>query len=96
MDINEKQKKFINDVKFYEELKRKMEEVREDLDKQMFDLGIGNYIQDPATLTVYKIVKPSGTFISFKEISYVRTSEGDEKKGTLSKKEAEGAGFVLK
>lgn len=45
---------------------------------------------------VYQIVKPSGTFIAYKDLSFVRTKRTDERAGTLSVKKAEEAGFTVK
>lgn len=55
---------------------------------------MGHMVQDTEG-TVYKIVKPTGTFIFFREIDYARTRRNGEKQGTLSLTEAKEAGFVL-
>lgn len=91
-----KEKKFLDLAKYQEELKNKMDEVRDQLAAAMNDLGIGAVLQDPDTLTVYKIVKPGGTFMYYRDIDYVRTAQDGERAGTLSKKEAESLGFILK
>lgn len=46
--------------------------------------------------TVYQIVKPSGTFIEFKERDYVRTRKLNEKKGSLSLTAAKELGYEVK
>lgn len=43
--------------------------------------------------TVYKIVIPEGKFVHFEHIGYVRTRRLDEKRGDLSIKDAEAAGY---
>jgi hypothetical protein len=43
--------------------------------------------------TVYKIVVPDGKFVHFDHVSYVRTRRVDEKRGDLSIKDAEAAGY---
>lgn len=91
-----KEKKFLDLAKYQEELKVKQDDVREQFNAAMEALGVGATLQDPETLTVYKIVKPSGTFMYYRDIDYVRTAQEGERAGTLSKKEAESLGFVLK
>jgi len=88
--------KFFETAKYYEQLKEKMDEVRASMNAEMAALGIGTYHQDPETGTVYKIVKPRGTYVEYREIGYERTAQEGEDRGTLSKKEAQGAGFTLK
>lgn len=90
------QAKFLKLAKYQEELKEKMDEIRKELNVAMEELGIGTTFQDPETLAVYRIVKPSGTFIYYRDVDYVRTALEGERAGTLSKKEAESIGFVLK
>jgi len=80
----------------YERNKKDQELLREQLEAEMIQLGVGTFIQDPDSGTVYKIVKPRGTFMYYRDIEYVRTAQEGERAGTLSKKEAEEAGFVLK
>jgi hypothetical protein len=94
--MNETQKRFLELAKYSEELEAKLKEAKADLDLVMFALERDTYIQDPETLTVYKLVKPKGAFQYFKDIDYVRTAQGDEKQGSLSKKEAAEQGFEVK
>jgi hypothetical protein len=61
----------------------------------MKEIGEGTFFQDPNDMVVYKITKPKGTYVEFKEITYNRTKKLDEKKGSLSKKEAQEMGFDL-
>jgi hypothetical protein len=58
------------------------------------EIGINGYFQD-LDGTVYKIVQPEGKWVSYDLISYVRTRRNDEKRGDLSLKEAEEAGFTV-
>lgn len=90
------EKKFVESAKYYEQLKEKLDEVRTEMDASLLALGIGTLVQDPETLTVYKVVKPQGRFIYYHDLDYVRTAQDGERAGSLSKKEAEALGFVLK
>ncbi len=74
--------------KYWEELDAATEAVKA-------EIGLNSYFQDPATGCVYKIVKPEGRFVEYKDVGYVRTKKPDEKRGDLSMKEAEEAGFTL-
>jgi hypothetical protein len=93
--MQKEQTEFLAVVKQYEELKKGLDEVRKTLEEKMLALGFGAYVQCANSGTVYKIVKPNGTFIYFRDVEYVRTAQEGERAGTLSKKEAEGAGFIL-
>lgn len=92
------QEKFLVLVDITEQLKKNLKAQQERLQEVMHQLGVNNYLQDSMGLgPVYKIYKPEGTFISFKDIDYKRTALEGERGGTvLSKKEAEEAGFVLR
>lgn len=94
--MTDSQAKFLELSKQYEALKSQMKELKPQLQELMLELGEGAHFQDPATLAVYQIVKPTGTFISFDPISYDRTKFTDEKKGSLSMKKAEELGYSLK
>lgn len=88
---------FLELAKKFEAKRKEVEELGEQLAAEMTALGIGTYVQDPDTMAVYKIIKPDGTFVSYRDIGYKRTALDGERGGTvLSKKEAEEAGFVLK
>lgn len=58
------------------------------------EIGVNGYFQDLEG-TVYKIVEPEGKYITFDKISYIRTRRMEEKRGDLSLKEAEEAGFIV-
>lgn len=97
--MDAKQGKFLELARYYEELKEKLSEVSEQLTVAMKDLGFDTYVQDPESHVVYKIVKPTGTFVEYKEVSFKRTLKEGEKGGgatVLAKKEAEEQGFNLK
>lgn len=89
------QNKFLNLAWKYEMMKKELDQVRETLDEAMKSLNVGDYFQDPVTKTVFKIVTPKGTFVSYKTISYERTALEGESRGSLSRKEAELKGFDL-
>lgn len=93
--LTDAQGKFIELSKRYEALKEEMKQIKPQLHELLGEIGIDNMFQDPETKLVYKVIKPTGTFISFDEIGYNRTKKAEEKKGTLSKKEAQEAGYEL-
>ena len=89
------QEKFLELAKQMEELKAKMKEISPQLVEVMKEMGEGTSFQDPTDNVVYKITIPTGTYVEFKPIAYVRTKRADEKRGTLSKKEAQELGYDL-
>jgi hypothetical protein len=91
----EPKQKVIFLAKQKEQILEQLKAVNEQLEAALNETGVGTMMQDPETLLVYKVVKPKGTFISYKEIDYVRTKKEDEDRGDLSVKEAKAAGFVL-
>lgn len=82
-------------IKQLEEKQKEVNDLRSKLEEMLKDTPIGTYAQDDVTGVVYKIVKPKGTFTYYRDVDYVRTAVAGERAGTLSKKEAEEAGFVL-
>lgn len=68
---------------YYEELETVIAEVAA-------EIGVNAYFEAPDG-TVFKIVKSTGTFVSFKDLDFERTKRADEKRGTLSVKEAQDA-----
>jgi hypothetical protein len=73
---------------YYEELRVVLAEVQAEVGENgMFQADDG---------TVYKVVKPKGTFVSFKDVDYVRTKREGEDRGSLSVKEASAAGYTVK
>jgi hypothetical protein len=89
-----KEEQFIKLAKEYETQKDLAETIREELEVAMLALGYDKYAQDPETRAVYKTVKPDGTFVSYRTITFKRTAMTGERGGAvLSKKEAQEAGF---
>ena len=73
--------------KFYEELDEVLGQLKEH--------GQLNGFYQSTDGTVYQIVKPSGRFVTFKDVDYVRTKREGEERGSLSAKAAEAAGFKV-
>lgn len=94
--MTDKEVSFLEAVKMVENLKDALEVAYTQLNNAMSELGLDAYVQDPETKLVYRIVKPKGSFVYYKEVDYVRTAKEGERAGTLSKKEAELRGFNLK
>lgn len=91
------QAKFVELATQIETMRDALSAKHEELEAVMKELGVDTYVQDPATLLVYKIVKPTGTFMYYRDIDYKRTAKEGERGGTvLAKKEAEEQGFNLK
>ncbi len=93
--MTDAQQKFLEIAKRYEVLKEEMKALKPTLQDLMTEIGVGEMFQDPSTGLVYKIEVPTGTYISFDPINYVRTKKAGETKGSLSKSDAEAAGFTL-
>jgi hypothetical protein len=79
----------------YENMKEVQKRLRAEMEEMMSEIGIGTYLQDPETGAVYKIVQPNGTYVEYRKIGYDRTALPHELRGSLSKKEAEEAGFQI-
>ncbi len=92
--MTETQKKFVELERKKEEIKKYFDELSEATKALAGEIGIGSYFQDDQGI-VYKVVVPEGKFVYFEPISYVRTKRPHEKRGDLSMKEAEAAGFTL-
>jgi predicted component of type VI protein secretion system len=87
-------KKFIELEKQKEKIKSFFEELKDSLNKVVEENGVNFYFQDEEG-TVYKTVVPDGKWVQYEQYSYVRTRRSDEKRGDLSLKEAEEAGFKV-
>lgn len=78
------------------ELEKQRKETRDEyeaaLEALFTEMGEGAYFQDDEG-TVYKLVRPTGTWIKFERCGYLRTKREGEVKGSLSAKEAKDAGF---
>ena len=70
-----------------DELKKQSEEFNKELEEVLTYLGVDSFFKDSEG-TVYKVVVPKGSYVSFKHIDFVRTKRGMEKVGSLSQKEA--------
>ena len=70
------------------------EELTDVLTQLAAETGVNNMFQDGDGV-VYQIVEPEGRYVSYEKFSYVRTKRDGETRGSLSKKKAEEAGFVL-
>jgi hypothetical protein len=90
--MTEAQKKFVELEKRKEEIKKFYEDLKLAIEAVKAEVGLNGYFQDEEG-TVYKIVEPEGKFVTYDKISYVRTRRLTEKRGDLSIKEAEEAGF---
>ena len=86
------QMKFVALEKRKEEVKKYFDELKSAISEVASEVGVGGFFQDSEG-TVYRIVEPEGKFVTFEKISYVRTRRLDEKRGDLSIKDAEAAGF---
>lgn len=94
--MNDAQKRFFDLAIRYEKLSDEMKQVREELEVVMGQLGLNTYHQDPDSGLVYKIEKPKGTYMYYRDVDFKRTAKPGERGGTvLSKKEAEEQGFIL-
>lgn len=92
--MTEAQSKFVELERKKEEVKKYFDELRQATEVLAKELGVNGMFQDAEGI-VYKVVEPEGKFVTFDKISYVRTRRSHEKRGDLSMKEAESAGFKL-
>jgi len=93
--MNDLQIRFLALAKKKEDLAKQLKQVNLELDDVMRQIPLGEMFQDYADMVVYQVIAPAGTFISFKNVDYIRTRREGETKGSLSMKEAQAAGFVL-
>jgi len=92
--LSETQRQFVELEKKKKAIKEYYDQLDAATEALVKEMGLNAYFQDEEG-TVYKTIVPSGTFVSFKQFSVVRTRRSDEKAGDLSMKDAEAAGFVL-
>jgi hypothetical protein len=92
--MTEAQKRFVELERKKEEVKKYFDELTTACEAVSKEVGVNGMFQDDHGV-VYKVVIPEGKFVYFEKISYVRTRRPHEKRGDLSMKEAEGAGFRL-
>jgi hypothetical protein len=88
------QEKFVSISAEIEALKAQLKEKNAELETTAVEIGIGQMFQARDSI-VYKIVEPSGTFVAYSKIGFVRTKRPGEDRGTLSAKEAKEAGFKI-
>jgi hypothetical protein len=89
------QVKFLALVKKKESAAKLLGLINSELADTMRQIPLGEMFQDPTDLVVYQIMTPSGTYIEYKNVDYIRTRKEGETRGTLSMKEAEAAGFTV-
>lgn len=92
--MTDAQKRFVDLERKKEEVKKYFDELNAATEALSKEVGINGYFQDDQGI-VYKVVIPEGKFVYFEKISYVRTRRAHEKRGDLSMKEAQDAGFQL-
>lgn len=92
--MTENQKRFVELERKKEEIKKFFDDLKEAVAAVAAEVGVNGYFQDEQGI-VYKVVEPEGKFVTYDRISYVRTKRPHEKRGDLSMKEAETAGFTL-
>jgi hypothetical protein len=92
--MTEAQKRFVELERKKEDIKKYFDELNQATEAVSKEIGINGFFQDDQGI-VFKVVVPEGKFVHFEKISYVRTRRPHEKRGDLSMKEAEGAGFKL-
>ncbi len=87
--------KFLELERKKSEVKKYFEELKQATEAVAAEVGINSFFQDPSDGTVFKVVVPEGRFVAYEKVGYVRTRRSDEKRGDLSIKEAEAAGFQV-
>jgi hypothetical protein len=92
--MTDAQAKFVELERKKEEVKKFFDELNTAVEAVSKEVGINGMFQDDQGI-VYKVVVPEGKFVYFEKISYVRTRRPNEKRGDLSMKEAEAAGYQL-
>ncbi len=94
MLLTDTQARFVELEKQKAEVKKFFDELNEATEAVAAEIGVGNFFQD-AEGTVYQIVVPDGRFVAYQHLGYKRTRRIDEKRGDLSLKDAEAAGFSV-
>ncbi len=92
--MSDVQKRLVELDKRKEEIKKYYEDVSATMQELVKEVPVGSYFQDDEGI-VYKVVVPDGKYVHFESLSYVRTKRPTEKRGDLSMKEAEEAGFTI-
>lgn len=91
--LTDEQKKFIELSKKVENLKNELKDLNSAMEDLLTTIGVGKAFQDPEDGTVFEIVTPKGTFVSFKTVDYERTKRAGEARGSLSMARAKELGF---
>lgn len=91
--LTDEQKKFIDVSKKVESLKNELKDLNVEVENLLTIIGVGKAFQDPEDGTVFEVVTPKGTFVSFKTVDYERTKRVGETRGTLSMARAKELGF---
>ena len=94
-ELTDIQKRFVELDKQKDMVKRFYEELEHVTSLLVQEMGVDSYFQDPEDSVVYKVVVPDGKFVRFNKYDVIRTKREDEAKGSLSKVEAQRAGFSL-
>jgi len=98
--MTENQAKLIQITKQFEAAKDQYKELSAQLNEACTavaqETGLDVLFQDPTDGTVFKIERPKGTYVEFRQIGYARTRREGEKKGSISIKDAKDAGFNVK
>jgi hypothetical protein len=92
--MTEAQKRFVELERQKDAVKKYLDDLRAATETLAKEIGINGMFQDEQGI-VYKVVEPEGRFVNYEKISYVRTRRAHEKRGDLSMKEAESAGFKV-
>lgn len=94
--MNDTQQRLVELADQKEAIVEQLKKIDAELAVEATALGVNEIFQNPETGVVYKTIVPAGTYVTFKEIDYVRTRKEGETRGSLSMKEAEAAGFSVK
>jgi len=97
--MTDNQLKLIELSKKYEVVKDVMKEVGAELEIATLavahEIGLGTFFQD-VDGTVFRVAKPKGTYVAFKELTYERTRRHASEKPGISLKDARDAGYDVK
>ena len=93
-NLTEAQAKFVELEKQKEKVKQYFNDLEAAAEELVNEHGVDFMFQDPEG-TVYKLVIPTGRFVNYPRYGYQRTRRLDEKRGDLSLKDAEKAGFMI-
>jgi hypothetical protein len=93
-EIKSWEQKFEETAEKLEALKEQQKELYAELDVLYEGAKLGVMFQG-SNGCVYRVIEPKGEYVYFRKFSYERTKKSHEKAGTLAKKTAEEAGFIL-